>query len=794
MTGSSAMRLVVRRTWREGWRSQLVLAITLAVAVGVVVGVLAGAQRAESALDRLRARTHAGDLAVGSDTEVEALVAQVATARGVTAVGAVREFFVRPKGSDLFPDYNLLPLAPWPTKAGGTVDTPVIVSGRAPNPAAIGEVALSEALASALKLHVGDHLTLESMTNAWVDSAYNGGDPGPPDGPVVPVTVVGLARSPVDFGRWTGLIHLTPAFAKRYLDEIRVYTFAEARLTKPLAARVQAGEQISLPGPSRKSDEVQPSFFTASTATQDGLRTISTSLRLIAAASALAGLTAIGLTTLRLARTALAARVTLVAIGWTRGAMARLVVIVLAPWVAAGTVAGVVGGVLASPLASVGLAKAVDPARRAIVIEAGWVVWAAAATALTTTAVVVLSALRASRPAGRPSTAERPLPPLARPLAATLGVRRAFFGAQDRGGRASRSAMVAAMAGVAVAVAALLVGSSIARLQVDPSLSGQGSVGQRVIDAGEDPTVYTRAMALLDGDQRAVDLIGLNVAFGISAPRAGGVTALVFDVHRGDPSASILRGRLPAQPDEVAVGPATLDKMRLAVGDAVRLTSESGRARFQIVGEVLFPEGDFAHDSGVALTLAGAHFLGGLDGTAIHQVAFSWGASVDAKAADRGLADAGFKPFSTFAGLKPAVVTNLGQVRSLPALLAALVMALGLITVVHGVAQTTRLRRREAGTLRALGVTPRVVGATVVAQGATVALVAVLGGIPLGLAAGRQVWTLIATRAYVVDHPVPAWIGMGWLALAATVGTLVLAVLPAIRSSRERPASALRAE
>ncbi len=769
------------------------MALTVAGSVGLVVGVLAGAQRSETAFDRLRAQTHAGDLAVGREgRDMDGLVEDVAAIKGVTAVAAIRELFVRPVGSDLFPDFNLLSIAPWPTRSGEIVDVPLITSGRAPDPHAVDEVAFSERLASKLHVHVGDRIALESMTDAWVDVAYNGGDPGPPDGPQVEVEVVGIARSPVDFGRWAGLIHLTPAFAQRYDRAIRSYAFAEARLTGPLAADVLAGRQPDLAG--LKSDELQPAFFSGSTATEDGLRTIATALRLIAATTAVAALTAVGLIVLRLARTMLADRTTLTAIGLTRTEMTRAAMLVHGPWALIGAALGVGLGVVGSPLASVGLARAVDPAERDIVVRVGWVALVAVVVMLAVILLVLLCASRASGEAGGPATTERPRPALRQPLSVSLGLRRAIFGAPDRGGRASRAAIGAATAGVAVAVAALLVGASIERLESDPSLSGQGGPSQRVIDAGEDPDVFTKALAALEADARVADLIGFHVAFGIRAPRAGELTVLVYDVRRGRVDAAILEGRLPVQPDEIAVGPATLSRMRLRVGDSVRLTADAAMAQFRIVGVTLFPEGDFAHDSGIAITLGGMAFAGGIDATVIHQVAFAWAPGIGVAAADRSLERQGYKPFSTFEGLMPADVTNLGQVRTLPRVLAVVIMLLALVTIAHAVAQTTRSRRREAGTLAALGVTPRVIALSVEAQAASVALIAAIVGLPIGLALGRSVWTQIAERASVVNHPVPAWAGTGWLVVAAVVGTMVLAVVPVTRSLRQDPAEALHSE
>lgn len=794
-TGWPVVRLLARRTWQCDWRSHAVLAGTVAVVTAVVLSVLIGAQRAESSLSRLRAATHASDLTTGwgDGDDVEDVSARVAAAEGVREVAAVRELFVRPKGSELFPDYQLLAIAPWPTRAGGDVDQPLITAGRAPDPQALDEVALSERYAAEVGLGVGDRFDLESMSFDWIEQAFNGGDPGAPDGPVVRVKVVGLARTLADFGRWEAVIHLTPEFAARYQAEIRTYDLLQVRLDNDLAERVRNEGRVPLKGLG-DAEETQPSFFAGSQATQDGLGTIATAMRLIALASALAGVTAVSLMTLRAARVALADRESLVAVGMTRLMLTRLVVAVLAPWMAAGVSLGLVAGVLASPQTSIGLAWLVDPDESAVIVESGWLVAVGGLAALIATVVVVGAALRSGQAQRRGSSFERAVPALARPLAVTLGTRRALFGAPDRGGRASRTAVAAATAGVAVAIAALLVGASIERLESDRALSGQGGAAQRVIDAGEDADVYQAAMATLEDDPRVDDLIGIHVAFGLRATEVQDITALVYDVRRGDASSSVVSGRLPTQPDEVALGPATLEAVGHDVGGELDLSVGDRSARFRIVGEVLFPEGDFQHDSGVALTVGGARFLGGVEGTVIHQVAYAWADGVDARAADRELQSAGFRAFTTSAGLLPPVVPNLGQVRSLPLVLGGLVALLGLVTVAHALTQSTRLRRREVGTLRALGVTTRVTGATVQVHGAVVALLSAAAGVPLGVASGRLVWTQIADRAHVINRPVIALRDVVFVMAAMLIGTAVLAVVPAITSMRVRPGEALRAE
>ena len=60
----------------------------------------------------------------------------------------------------------------------------------------------------------------------------------------------------------------------------------------------------------------------------------------------------------------------------------------------------------------------------------------------------------------------------------------------------------------------------------------------------------------------------------------------------------------------------------------------------------------------------------------------------------------------------------------------------------------------ELATLKSLGFTRRQVSSTVLWQSTTVALVALVVGLPLGVAAGRAVWVLLADRLGAVSQPV----------------------------------------
>jgi hypothetical protein len=771
-----------------------VFGVLVAATIGIGLGSLTGAERSESAFDRLRTVTRSSDIRLGvADATLAASMDALARVEGIAEVGVGAEMFVRPAGTDLIPGFQLLSSVTRPDLGGTHLDIPRITAGRAIRADAVDEVVLSETLADELDVDVGDSFALESMSEEYVDIAYAGGDPGPPDGPVIDVEVVGLARTPADFGRFAGrVLHLSPAFAARFEDRIRIHAWVSARVDDP----TEQGLNALAEGPlSRLEGEIDLSYFADSQATNDGLGTIAVSLRLVALAAVLAGATAIGLALARLARDILDVRGSLSAIGWTRVQLVQLVALVLGPWMLGGIVVGLVLGAVGSRSAVVRLARAVDPAVDAIILYPRWIAVVGLMALLVLGLLLAVVAVRAARLVPGGTALGRAVPPLTHPLAVPIAVRRALFGASDRGGRASRGAVVAIAASVTVAVAALVVSASIQRLQDDPSLSGQGRIDRRVIDSAEATVVYDRAMALLKDDPRAVDLVGLHVGFGVTAPGSRELTVLVLDVRRGDPGAAITSGRLAAQPDEVAVGPATLDELDLAVGDDVELESEHGSARFRIVGTTLFPEGDFNHDSGLAITVGGAdRFMGGVAGTAIHQVAFSWAEGVDDAAAERSLVEQGLRPFTTGEALEPAAVSNLDEVRDLPRLLAALVIALGLATLLHALMVTARQREAEAGTLRALGVAPRAIGALIGIQAFAVALLAVLIGIPLGLGLGRQVWSPIAERAHVVEVAVAPWDGVAWVVLAVLGGAALLAVPVAIGAGRQRPAGTLRAE
>ena len=555
--------------------------------------------------------------------------------------------------------------------------------------------------------------------------------------------------------------------------------------------RWRQAEDGGLPGLAENL-EAGPSPFGDVDATDGGLGTIATALRLAALVAALAGAVVTALMLTRLTRVALRDRQTLAALGLTTGDFVGTAVLMFAPWLLVGVGLGLLVGVLLSGQAMVGLARRIDPAPGSAVADVGVVV-GTAAVAVVVGLVMVIAAARGGAAVARRSTRSLPVPVrVRRPLSIVLGVWHALFGEPARGGRTSRSAIVVTAVGLAGVVAALMLSASISRLQTDGSLNGHGE--GRGIDSGESVEVYDRAMPQLEQDDRVEMLAGIHVIFGISSDGADELTALAYDIKRGDLGAAILQGRIAQQPDEVAVGPATLDRLGKDVGETVELRGEQGTADYRIVGVTLFPEGDFAHDEGVALTVGGADRIIGNthDDAALHSVVFEWADDIDAQVADEQLAADGLQVMTNEDALLPASVSNLGQVEALPRFLAALLVLLSVVTIGHALSVSVTLRRPEMGTLRALGMTARASACIVATQALCIVALAVAIGLPAGLAIGTQVWTPLATRAHVVVRAVAPGSLIAGYVLAVVIASAALTVLPARRTFRLRPAEALR--
>jgi predicted lysophospholipase L1 biosynthesis ABC-type transport system permease subunit len=142
----------------------------------------------------------------------------------------------------------------------------------------------------------------------------------------------------------------------------------------------------------------------------------------------------------------------------------------------------------------------------------------------------------------------------------------------------------------------------------------------------------------------------------------------------------------------------------------------------------------------------------------------------------------------------PTDLVNFGQAVNFPLLFGLIVVLFGVGTLLHLLLSSLTRRRRETGLLKSLGFVRRQVALSVSWQTTTVALIGIVVGVPVGVAAGRAVWSAFATNLGVGTAPVVTT----WVIAVLAVGTLVvanlLAVVPAYLAARSKPAALLRTE
>ncbi len=400
---------------------------------------------------------------------------------------------------------------------------------------------------------------------------------------------------------------------------------------------------------------------------------------------------------------------------------------------------------------------------------------------------------RRDRPEVAPSAVERLAAPMSGAPALMIGARLA--GEPGRGRRAVpvRSALIGAIAGVLGVVACLTFRAGIHDAIAQPRRSGVvwdfgvaaggGAIPHRTVRAiAHDPDVGD---ALQASWHRAVPIDGRPVpVFGTRA------------LH-GDIPFVVLDGRRPRGADELVLAPTTLKELRLSIGDRVRIGSGDG-SLVRVVGVALLPATSHTdYDQSGWMTQAGmarATSPTGRDLAAEDYVLVRWRAGTDAEAAQRRLARIGGNDLFPIPATLPAAVVDLGRIEDLPVALALFFGLLACATVAHALVTTVRRRRRDLAVLRSMGFTRRQTRLAITWQATLLALVGIIVGVPLGVAAGRFAWRWLADDFPLAYVPPLAWVAIGAVAVIAVALANLLAAGPAHVATRIRPAETLRTE
>ena len=142
----------------------------------------------------------------------------------------------------------------------------------------------------------------------------------------------------------------------------------------------------------------------------------------------------------------------------------------------------------------------------------------------------------------------------------------------------------------------------------------------------------------------------------------------------------------------------------------------------------------------------------------------------------------------------PSKVANLGQIGSVPFLLAIVLAALGFAGILHSLLLAVSRRDDDIAIARALGFTPRQARTAVTWHGVATSVAGIIVGVPLGIFVGRVIWKRISTGVGAVDLVSLPWLQFLVVPIATITAVASIASIVGGRASRLRPAQVLRSE
>jgi hypothetical protein len=800
-----------RAELRRRWRATVLLAVLVGLAGGVVLAAVAGARRTGSAVDRFLAYNRPMDVSVaGLDMAAVGRLPQVVDADEGTLVPLVPDTASGP--GDPRTTGVIAAFVTLHGRLGVTSERPILVRGRQPDPGRPLEVAVNEPLAARWHLRPGD--TLRAV--AWSPRQFEGGVDsstiGKPRGPALDLAVTGVMRQPGDLSPvpiqhdviYLGedVAYLTPAFWAAHHDSV-------ANLGVGVGLRLRGGPADldaftaavrALPGGRHATIQVGSEAENTARTARRATRVQAVALLAFAVLAALAGLLVVGQAIARQVQLDAADLPVLRAVGMTRSQLVAASLVWAGLVGAAGALLAVALAVLASPLAPIGLARAaeVEPGLSvdvAVLALGGLGVLVAVPARAAVTAWWVTRATAGRTGAGEaPGRSSQVVERVARAGAtpsAVTGIRMALESGRGDTAAPARAAVLGAATAVVAVIASLTFAASLDHLVASPAL--QGWNWDVAVGNPNDGVDISPKGDLLAGNGDVAGYSLFQQAF--EQVKVQGTTVPVFGMSpvKGAVVPTVLRGHEARTPEELTLGPTTLRQVHRDLGDVVQVEGAAGRRALRIVGEVLLPNlsSDATMTTGAVLTVEGVRAL--LPKTQPStQFVIEYVPGVDPAAAYASLRR-DFGP-TVLRGLPPNEVENLRRVSGLPVLLAALLGLLGAATLGHLLVTVLRRRRRDLGVLKTLGFVRGQVAATVAWQATTLAFLALLVGLPLGLVAGRWAWLLVNRDLHSLASPVTPTIALLVAVPATMLVANLVAALPARAAAATRAAVVLRSE
>jgi hypothetical protein len=787
------------------WRETLGLVVLVGVVAGASLAAGAGARRTDSAYPRFLARYGGFDTAVttGGHAETDRIFAEIATLPQVVATSRSSLFLggLTARGHTVtFPDVMLIAEhEPEGVLAGGVK----VLRGRLPDPDAIDEAVANYAFAERLGLVPGDAMSV-SLTVAADDSDTAKAAVST----MQAVRLVGVVAVVGSFETFTGrgfpnLVGLTPAFFRAHrpaalTDEDTMgvaLRHGESDLAA-FAAEIRR-RQIPLAAPPQAA-----SVYTSDVQAVNRVPVVT-----LWAASGLLALTGVVIVGQALAR-GMAARsdelATLRALGMSRatrtsGLMANAVLVGVG-----GAVVAVGVALAASPLMPLGLARIAEPSPG---LAADWPALGigAAATLVAVSAVSVVPARRLVRRAeavlpGRsvvqPGRIAAAVGRVGLPTSMTSGLRLATRASGPAEPVPVRTAFVGTCLSIAALTAALVFASSLTHLVQEPRLFG-----------------YAWDAAVI-AEPENLDAVADSLPRNLVADTWKGrvfasvrVEGLMLGAFASDgPPPSIITGRSPEAPDEIALDPKTLDRLHKGLNDTVSVTGPPGEndepsapmsRRMRIVGSFAVPRLPFQSDENPGQ--AAAFTSDGLSSISANAdndgIYLTLRAGVDSLDAVQRLKETtADKAFAVVSTQQIGAVRGVERILAAPWYLGCVLAVLAIGTLAHTLLLTTRRRRKDLAVLKTFGFVGRQVRATIAWIAVTIVAPALVIGLPLGIVVGRWGWRMFALYLAVVPEPVAPVAGALLVAVGAIAVALLVATGTAAMAARVKPAAVLRTE
>jgi hypothetical protein len=395
---------------------------------------------------------------------------------------------------------------------------------------------------------------------------------------------------------------------------------------------------------------------------------------------------------------------------------------------------------------------------------------------------------------------------LAGPMTAGIGVRMAFQPGHGRTAVPVRSALAAITIAVAAVLAAGVFGASFIGLISTPHRYGQNWAEELNLQfGGASAALIAKVLAAQPG------VTGYAAGdYGQVSVNGQAIPAIGMDQLRGHGFLTLLAGRVPAAPGEIALGQRTLRFLHLRLGQTVPAVVNGRTRPVRIVGVATFAHfsqvTSAATDLGTGAVMPALTFslpspptcTGGATCYNFVLIRYRGGTSLRAAAARlaASAARAGCPPGLCLltSDQRPGEIRNYTGVRDTPLALGLVLAALAVGTLTHVLLTGARRRRRDLAVLKMLGMAGWQVRMVVTWQACALAAAASVLGVPLGVVAGRWSWAVFAGSAGVAGEATVPLV----LVLPAVPVTLLAAVLlaavPGRAAARVSPAVVLRSE